>query len=1166
MGKKKNKKNTRNNGTRTLASAKVVLSKSKNPAYAIFKARQILNSANYSDFLNWLRLNPYLYKRAFAQPFPDSVEDLRTHPSSPPLSLENELRWCFSMLHPHLSKLDSFNNLREQMDDAFLAGNETQCFMLLDNIQEVYGTSIWFLKKKVTFIQHFQGLERQKIFAETIKSKRESISGFITYIVHYISYRSEPSVTPNSFLSNYQALLSSLDADSNLVVYLRQHILSLPPDTEDDLAGLLCFETAGSMIDAYEMLVNIIQLTIANNLKSIYPLIASVIKKLIKEISDIRLARALCLINTSGNIDNLCLKRNIGKPQLSFYDHLANSVPCFPINGENHIDSTSRIISSVCRIIFAHSQEKKSLLIPQETYQSLQSILCGERNHNSSAAHLTRIAWALEGNCAAHFLHLILDWAECAYLDVSSQPSWFRHIVGLGQITPLEFWWIKDPDVRVLYCAIFSDKLSPLSKWLIYEVMNEPNDHIYSEPDPEDYKLWRKMHLCIRTNKLSPTLELAEKLLESNNAFFQHQALRTVPFCLTKLDQQEKCINFLAKHTILNPETIFLLPIKEVIETLSIESQKQMAGILSFAIVTDLYVTISGSDLSYLRSFVAEDFLSLNKMSRPSELRYHSGKYNLPQLIYFLRTICTESVMDTWIIFESSIEVAKERVAVCQLLTEIDPEKTEEYQAEIRDIMRKLALKRRLREVEQSKIYVDTSSVKVVSRKILLESFMRYMSFLKTGMSSEEKQILKNTRQRVAQGDVDALLSGAFPRNEMSELFESIIVQLRNEFVSSSQHGLDGYLSVRIRHGTLAGQLRGPLEAEHLVTLQDSKSGKYKDNDYWPKTLQIDDSSNEKELQSALSGFTKSYDDLIEKIKSSWLQIKKSPEDNGLVDFTLLRPEVDYLSTGIRENMTFESFLEYVFDYFFSEKLEPSLKNIREKLQANAKPHINDLLLTLQTTVEKALGSNKTWPLRSAIGKARTQLQNVIDRITEWFRLAEAEMLREPFSVEEAVNISVASIQAACPDFEANICTPANLDDFRIAGNLPSFVDLLFLVFENAVRHSQMAPKPVVNIDVSVENDVLHIKAYNELGKDVPMDEIIVKTQAIQNCLATNVFSESVATEGGSGFYKMQKILHHDFCQNEAGRKPVLDFGIAENTVFYVNMAIPIRIGEQEDE
>jgi hypothetical protein len=477
--------------------------------------------------------------------------------------------------------------------------------------------------------------------------------------------------------------------------------------------------------------------------------------------------------------------------------------------------------------------------------------------------------------------------------------------------------------------------------------------------------------------------------------------------------------------------------------------------------------------------------------------------------------------------------------------------------------MRKLTLSKRMREVEQSKIHVDTASVKNVARDTLKESFSRYMAFIRTGLSPEEKTRLRDTRQRVAQGDVEALLSGAFPRNEMTSLLETIVVSLRDEFVSSSQHGLDGYLSVRVRHGTLAGQLRGPLEAENLVTLRDAKSGTYKPNTFWPKELRIVGTELDTGLQKALSEFTSGFDALIDEMKSSWLQIKKTPDAPGLINFVLLRPEVDFLSTVIQDDMSFDAFLDYVFEYFFTDKLEPSLKAIRHALQTSAKPRVNEMLLALQSNVEQALTEGGAWQLRAAIGRARTQFQIILARITEWFRLSKAEMLREPFHIEEAVNIVTASIQAACPDFQARVNSSMELDGFRISGNLPSFVDLLFLVFENAVRHSQLRPAPTVDVSVSLSDDILHIRVENALGVGVPSPEATATIAKIREDLHSNVFSQSVTTEGGTGFFKMQKILHHDFSAASGARKPTLDFGVSDDSRFFVHMTIPIQEWKQ---
>lgn len=1161
MSKNPNKKKDRRKcssknsaGSRALAQAKLMLIKSPIPSAAVSTVRDFLGTANYAPFLSWLRNQSKLYARTFANPFPNTLQELRPYSAPRPRSLVTEFRWCYYCLEPHISRLSSFNQLREEIETAFIAGQKDQCFDLLASLEQEYGTSIWLLKRKVAFLQHFEGLEQQKNFSEEIKGK-ESLNSIIPYLIHYVSYRSEPTVSPITFEVSYESLLLDLQLGPEITPYLRHHITGVSPSTHE-LAAMLCIETAGTAIDAYEMFVAVAQIVVANDQQALYPSIVPILQKLSIELNDIRLSRLL-FFATDNNYEGAIRPTSNDNFQFLFRSHEKS----FPFIKPKVVDdgfSVSRLIAALTIVVANSPGESLEVPVSHEIFNSIKSILLGSDERIKAAAVLQRTVWALDGSCAANLLRLVLDWSENARLDARGQSEWIKGIVGLGQLSPFEFWWILDPSLRARYVGTFAREGTKFQPWLLFE--DDEFSRPFTDLDVSANPLlaWRAVNQLLRTGDDFLALTIAKELLKEENLFLKKQAVRAIPHCLHNLGKIHECICFLAEQAISDPSLKPVLPTKDVFDSLTDEEKASMAGSLDFAVFTDLYVSRSPLDLAYLRSFAAEDFLSENSLERPSELRNHTNSYQHSLLIYFLRNMCIESVMDSWVVFSGSQEVATERASICQLLSELDSDNREEYQAQIRDIMRRLTLSKRLREVEQSKIHVDTSSVKIVARQTLLESFNRYMDFVRTGMSPEEKSILLDTRKRVARGDIESLLSDAFPRNEMTELFESIVARLRDEFVSSSQHGLDGYLSVRVRHGTLAGQLRGPLEAENLVTLCDSKSGDYKTNTFWPETLDLKDNTEITILQDALSEFTASFDALIEEMKSSWLQIKKAPEGLGLIDFTLLRPEVNYLSTGVREDMSFDAFLEYVFTYFFSEKLEPSLMRIRQDLQNRAKPQVNSMLLKLQTTVEDALGTETTCSLRSAIGRARGQIQNVLDRITEWFRLSTAEMLREPFSIEEAVNIGTASIRASCPDFQANLKLSEELQNFQISGSLPSFVDLLFLVFENAVRHSQLFPSPVVDITVSLSGDILCIHAENELGAGVSGAGSLDKVELIRNNLKFNVFSPYVKMEGGTGFYKMQKILHHDFLSPSGDRKPTLDFGISENDRFFVNMTIPV--------
>jgi hypothetical protein len=104
-------------------------------------------------------------------------------------------------------------------------------------------------------------------------------------------------------------------------------------------------------------------------------------------------------------------------------------------------------------------------------------------------------------------------------------------------------------------------------------------------------------------------------------------------------------------------------------------------------------------------------------------------------------------------------------------------------------------------------------------------------------MTDETVDARKKIRTSVAEGDLASLMALSLPKNEMDDLFQAMIINLRDEFISSAEHGLDGYLSVRIRHGTLVSQLRSPLEAANLITKKHSETGAYYSNEHWKKKL-----------------------------------------------------------------------------------------------------------------------------------------------------------------------------------------------------------------------------------------------------------------------------------------------------------------------------------------
>ena len=80
----------------------------------------------------------------------------------------------------------------------------------------------------------------------------------------------------------------------------------------------------------------------------------------------------------------------------------------------------------------------------------------------------------------------------------------------------------------------------------------------------------------------------------------------------------------------------------------------------------------------------------------------YNQEYEREELIYFLKNVCSTKIMDISISsFENSQERDKERVEICNILTQIDPDNSKEYEKEIRELTQKLMINAELKIIEE---------------------------------------------------------------------------------------------------------------------------------------------------------------------------------------------------------------------------------------------------------------------------------------------------------------------------------------------------------------------------------------------------------------------------------------------------------------------------------
>lgn len=499
--------------------------------------------------------------------------------------------------------------------------------------------------------------------------------------------------------------------------------------------------------------------------------------------------------------------------------------------------------------------------------------------------------------------------------------------------------------------------------------------------------------------------------------------------------------------------------------------------------------------------------------------------------------------------FNSSRELGEERLAVCAILAEIDPDNIEEHEMEIRDITRKLVVRRGVREVEQSKIYVDMPAIRRWAEKNLKESFLRYQALSSAGLDAGGAGIDEAVRDMLAGTPVSEEYL-RLPKNEMSGLLVNMVTDFFEQCLKNPAHGLDCYLSMRIRHGALAGQLRAPLEQEAVISLREGPLDEYKPNEYWKSQYSHWPEEIVEVIDKQMRAFSEQFDALVDRIAGDYLQIHSTDKPKGLFNLSLNALVVRALASDITPKVTFDDFLNMC-TYLFWQLLDTCLKDVHQTIERKVKPEMTQLFESLRKELKKPQVFYTPSQLDAAIVNAQTRAQQALEQVKDWFRVAKP-LTEKDFGFDEIIEIGLECVRNIHPDFRPQLSTEVPADLFHVT-QLTLFSDIFFIIFDNVRKHSGLAA-PEVRVSAKVVETSLEIEVRNNLAAQAITPEREIYVAQIREAIAQGEgeYLRAVRSEGGSGFKKLRNILRRG-----ASSTRQLNFGF-DGQSFFVRFDLPI--------
>lgn len=577
----------------------------------------------------------------------------------------------------------------------------------------------------------------------------------------------------------------------------------------------------------------------------------------------------------------------------------------------------------------------------------------------------------------------------------------------------------------------------------------------------------------------------------------------------------EKGIDYFIHLFIVQEQYAIIAPMDQFIDyatNCNYESRKNIRFSILFYIYTTYFDASRKDDLS----IACEDFFDLNGIERPSVMPIESCNYNREQMIFFLKNVCTPQIMGPVLLsIRTSKGLEQERISICQYLRSIDPDNESQYDQEIKDTTHKLFLNDGISTLESHKIQVNTDGIKNRLCKDLKSVFNKYIYSRNSKFDFLFDQIKK----------IEGGENITFFSLDSSQIFNEIVSTIRNEFVLGSEYGLDTYLSLNIRHGTLTGQLRAPLASKNLLAEKKIEGNDYEVSDRWLFKLHLP--ADRKCARNAIIEFTKETDGIIEYLKKDLIQISTEEKPTkGIFNYAIGEQQIKYLQTYLTENCEFEDFIDAMFNYLW-QYTEVNLKRMRSTIRDDIKQKYMDAFGKLQKAYK---GLKVDFPEADQwIKEAQNDMDAALEKICNWFRRS-ADGQYADFELDAAFQVGLQTIKNIHPSMHFEVESFEKDISHKLEGyTWKYYVAIFYILFDNISKYARVDNgTKYIDCVLRVDDCGIYIKMKNSFDCSANIDREQSKIDFAMNLIADTSYLARAKQEGGSGIPKIYKMLAID--------------------------------------
>lgn len=1144
----------------------------KNRNIAYFKLKQSLIYPELCNAFDFLTKNIHKTRTELliGNPLPKSYSELGKLKERPiiglytdkgltPVELASEFNLVLIGIRQHKFEINLFLKYKEAYETYLLIGDYENADKQLTKIENEICFSLWSLENRFVLKELSGKASENKEFLSQFNESNDT-EGITKYLAHYLSLRAEHSLSINRYFNDLEISLNNLkesDTKEAFQNYYRFKLTFLNHLDFNNYGEIIALDFQHSIIDRYLNITKILTnlLAVSSYLDeekdkkiALKGYLQNRINYLLRKIDDPILYK-LKLLSGETLFPAFDIKKSqeeikiIDNYTSGLYDVVEKELQKLLLINPTQFDLYVLYIKSLIyqKKSFIPVGNKKS--VQNEILNDLFKIISVTTNPDQAALNLLRIANNIT-SCSLSY-----------------------------GITDFVYFQTQGKKERKLLSRLSYNIANPI----IYDVFTEDAEkqnflNMLSEKFPSSITVeffrerLKGLDYLIKYEKKIPEgkfkVELARKYQEKNdfiNASIEWEFLinnykDTAPIletaivnlfqCYLKLDQPNKCIDLFVDSFFYNNHIIDKIEFRELLDKIHSKKFRNVEKGINLPI----FYTIV--DAGEVETHLAYELFNLSlEIEKPSELLGKINEFDQKKFMYFLEFTCSPKVLMHSTFIENSKERLEERLSIANFIREKDSS-NKNIVSEIKNIQNILVIQQGLIDLDESKIYVNEQGIIENELQDFQAIYERFEII--SGITGNKKFLwLEGGKLTTYSSQENTEMEKIeYSNNPVFDIYLELFNAVKDKFLNS-QFGIVAYLSTRIRHGVLVGELRPIFENHQLITLKEGNSSKYRRNNYWDFVYNNFSQPQKEQIQITLSDFASKIDGVIFDLIKKHLQVYR-PEinDEGWFNYEFDETELWYHSIVAIKSENFQDFVQGIFGVLWH-RTDENLELIREKIQNDILNQFNTYFDELERQIIQQLGEQNSEPIRKSIKDCSTEIQTVIQKISRWFK--RSEIKAADFKLSELINI-VAEYTSKSSWQKRLLLTREIHFDCNLKGTYKThFADLIRIFLENIIKHSSenaFELKCKISAVLEEENNLI-INIENEITDKNSIEAL----RSIWN--GNTPDTDKLLNEGKSGYHKAFKILTSDL---RCSKNQCLKTSISEDeNLFSVILSIDIK-------